>query len=223
MRRARRAARAPTSASSNGCRCSSAPGMTAVTGETGAGKTLVVEAIDLLLGGRADPALVRPGADEALVEGRFVAATTRRSCSAGSCPGTGRSRAYVDGRLASVRRAGRAGPAPRRPARPARPPVAAATGRPAGRARPLRPASTSAPLRAAAAERRPRSTPRSPSSAATSGPGPGRSTCCASRSTRSTRPASSDPDEDDRPRGRGGRASPTPWPTRRRPPAPTTP
>ena len=48
------------------------PGMTAVTGETGAGKTLVVTAIELLVGGRADPAIVRPGASEAVVEGRFV-------------------------------------------------------------------------------------------------------------------------------------------------------
>jgi len=35
------------------------PGMTALTGETGAGKTMVVEAIELLVGGRADPAMVR--------------------------------------------------------------------------------------------------------------------------------------------------------------------
>ena len=50
------------------------PGMTALTGETGAGKTLVVEALSLLLGGRADPTTVRTGADEALVEGRFLIA-----------------------------------------------------------------------------------------------------------------------------------------------------
>ena len=48
------------------------PGMTALTGETGAGKTLVVEALDLLMGGRADPVLVRPGTDEARVDARFV-------------------------------------------------------------------------------------------------------------------------------------------------------
>jgi len=48
------------------------PGMTALTGETGAGKTLIVEALELLVGGRADPVLVRPGADQALVEGRFI-------------------------------------------------------------------------------------------------------------------------------------------------------
>ncbi|MFB0902313.1 MAG: AAA family ATPase, partial [Acidimicrobiales bacterium] len=47
-------------------------GATALTGETGAGKTLVTEAINLLKGGRAEPSLVRPGADEAVVEGRFV-------------------------------------------------------------------------------------------------------------------------------------------------------
>ena len=38
------------------------PGMTAVTGETGAGKTMLVEALELLVGGRADAAIVRPGA-----------------------------------------------------------------------------------------------------------------------------------------------------------------
>src|SRR5579872_4882065 len=48
------------------------PGMTALTGETGAGKTLVVDAIELLVGGRADPVLVRAGAREAWVEGRFL-------------------------------------------------------------------------------------------------------------------------------------------------------
>lgn len=46
------------------------PGFTAVTGETGAGKTMVVTSLGLLLGGRADPALVRIGAKAAVVEGR---------------------------------------------------------------------------------------------------------------------------------------------------------
>ena len=46
-------------------------GMTVVTGETGAGKTLIVGAIDLLTGGRADASLVRPGATEAEIQGRF--------------------------------------------------------------------------------------------------------------------------------------------------------
>jgi len=47
-------------------------GCSALTGETGAGKTLVVAALGLLIGGRSDRALVREGAVEALVEGRFV-------------------------------------------------------------------------------------------------------------------------------------------------------
>ncbi|MEU0736077.1 AAA family ATPase, partial [Streptomyces lavendulocolor] len=45
------------------------PGFTAVTGETGAGKTMVVTSLGLLLGGRADPALVRIGSPSAVVEG----------------------------------------------------------------------------------------------------------------------------------------------------------
>ncbi|WP_282697372.1 DNA repair protein RecN [Streptomyces sp. CC208A] len=48
------------------------PGFTAVTGETGAGKTMVVTSLGLLLGGRADPALVRIGAASAVVEGRIA-------------------------------------------------------------------------------------------------------------------------------------------------------
>src|SRR5579884_3850002 len=47
------------------------PGFTVVTGETGAGKTMVVTGLGLLFGGRADPARVRPGADRATVEGRL--------------------------------------------------------------------------------------------------------------------------------------------------------
>ena len=47
------------------------PGVSALTGETGAGKTMVVQAIELLTGGRADGSMVRRGADQALVEGRF--------------------------------------------------------------------------------------------------------------------------------------------------------
>jgi DNA repair protein RecN (Recombination protein N) len=47
------------------------PGFTVVTGETGAGKTMIVTGIGLLLGERADPRAVRSGADRAKVEGRF--------------------------------------------------------------------------------------------------------------------------------------------------------
>ena len=47
------------------------PGFTVVTGETGAGKTMVVTGLGLLFGGRADPTRVRPGAQRAIVEGRL--------------------------------------------------------------------------------------------------------------------------------------------------------
>lgn len=46
------------------------PGLTVLTGETGAGKTMVLTALSLLLGGKADPATVRVGAPAAAVEGR---------------------------------------------------------------------------------------------------------------------------------------------------------
>ncbi|MGI5487356.1 DNA repair protein RecN [Microtetraspora malaysiensis] len=51
------------------------PGFTVVTGETGAGKTMVVTGLGLLFGGRADPARVRPGADRATVEGTLIVAS----------------------------------------------------------------------------------------------------------------------------------------------------
>lgn len=47
------------------------PGFTALTGETGAGKTMVVTGLGMLFGGRADPARIRPGAQRATVEGRL--------------------------------------------------------------------------------------------------------------------------------------------------------
>jgi DNA repair protein RecN (Recombination protein N) len=79
------------------------PGMTALTGETGAGKTMIVEAIGLLLGSRPDASRVRPGATEAVVEGLFVhevdghdVETVLRRV----VPREGRSRSYVDGSLA---------------------------------------------------------------------------------------------------------------------------
>ena len=81
------------------------PGMTALTGETGAGKTLVVEALQLVLGGRANPGMVRAGAAEALVEARFVLGEdeeAREVVLARSVPAEGRSRAWVDGRMAPL-------------------------------------------------------------------------------------------------------------------------
>lgn len=77
-------------------------GMTALTGETGAGKTLVVQAVQLLMGGRADPAMVRTGAVEAVVEGRFVRSDGSERVLCRVIPATGRSRAYVDGGMASA-------------------------------------------------------------------------------------------------------------------------
>ncbi len=47
------------------------PGLNAITGETGAGKTILAHALDLLMGGKARTQIVRPGADEAWVEGTF--------------------------------------------------------------------------------------------------------------------------------------------------------
>ena len=47
------------------------PGLSVLTGETGAGKTMVVTGLSLLMGGRADPKAVRDGAGKAMVEGRL--------------------------------------------------------------------------------------------------------------------------------------------------------
>lgn len=80
-----------------------APGMTALTGETGAGKTLLVEALQLVLGQRADPGLVRGGADEALVEARFVDDDDELIVTR-SVPVKGRSRCSVDGDMAPLSR-----------------------------------------------------------------------------------------------------------------------
>ncbi len=79
------------------------PGTTALTGETGAGKTLLVGALSLLLGGRADSGVVRAGADEAYVEGRFVGEDGEDEVVlARSVASEGRSKAWIDGRAAPV-------------------------------------------------------------------------------------------------------------------------
>ena len=77
-------------------------GLTALTGETGAGKTMLVEAIELLVGGRADPAAVRHGAAEARIDGRLVRRDGSETVITRIVPTSGRSRAYIDGRLATV-------------------------------------------------------------------------------------------------------------------------
>ena len=77
-------------------------GLTALTGETGAGKTMLIEAIELLVGGRADVSVVRHGAKEARVDGRFVSDDGTETILSRVVPASGRSRAYVNGRLATV-------------------------------------------------------------------------------------------------------------------------
>lgn len=73
------------------------PGLVVLTGETGAGKTLLVGALGLLLGWPARSGLIGPSGDEARVDGRFVfegveTTVARRVVS-------GRSRAYLDGEM----------------------------------------------------------------------------------------------------------------------------
>ena len=90
-----------------------APGLNMLTGETGAGKTLLAHALDLLLGGRARRGIVRPGADEAYVEGVFampasLAGSERLPTGAEELVlarrvwPDGRTRAYVCGRSATL-------------------------------------------------------------------------------------------------------------------------
>ena len=81
--------------------CSGA-GLTAITGETGAGKTLLVEALELLLGGRADAALVRARRGRGARRRPVRDPATTEVVLARVVPRDGRSRAYVDGRLATV-------------------------------------------------------------------------------------------------------------------------
>jgi DNA repair protein RecN (Recombination protein N) len=80
------------------------PGLTVITGETGAGKTLLVEALELLVGARADTGLVRAGDDEARVEGRFIGEDRDGDelVLARVVPASGRSRAYANGRLVTA-------------------------------------------------------------------------------------------------------------------------
>lgn len=77
------------------------PGLNALTGETGAGKSFIMRAVDFLMGERMDKKLVRPGAEKASVEALFVLpegeTVIRRELSAE----TGRSRVYVNDTLSS--------------------------------------------------------------------------------------------------------------------------
>lgn len=49
-----------------------APGLNVITGETGAGKSIIVDAVELLLGGKADAGMIRSGAERATIEGVFA-------------------------------------------------------------------------------------------------------------------------------------------------------
>jgi len=77
------------------------PGLNALTGETGAGKSFIMRAVDFLLGERMDAALVRPGKEKASVEALFVLpegeTVIRRELSAE----TGRSRVFINDQLSS--------------------------------------------------------------------------------------------------------------------------
>ncbi|HEU4396480.1 MAG TPA: AAA family ATPase, partial [Actinomycetota bacterium] len=92
-------------------------GLNVLTGETGAGKTMVVDALSLLLGERADPGAVRVGRPEALVEGRLQADAGEAAAALAAAGVTaedgevivarqvlagGRSRAQLQGRMATV-------------------------------------------------------------------------------------------------------------------------
>ena len=89
-----------------------APGLTVVTGETGAGKTMLVTALQLLLGARADSSLVRSGATAATVDAvvtprppeahDHLGAATEPLIVAREVPAEGRSRARLDGRPVPV-------------------------------------------------------------------------------------------------------------------------
>jgi DNA repair protein RecN (Recombination protein N) len=96
------------------------PGLCAITGETGAGKTVLAHALDLLLGGKPRSGIVRPGAREAYVEGVFALpdglldepalADLRERVDPGGAEivvarrvsGEGRTRAFVEGRSATA-------------------------------------------------------------------------------------------------------------------------
>lgn len=78
------------------------PGMTVLTGETGAGKTALLGALKLLIGERADSSTVRSGADETVIEGRFGGADGEEIVVRRRVGADGRSRCWMDGAMATV-------------------------------------------------------------------------------------------------------------------------
>jgi DNA repair protein RecN (Recombination protein N) len=78
------------------------PGLNVLTGETGAGKSMLVEAIDLLVGGRASADLVRTGEDLATIQAIFEDAHRREIIVRREISAQGRSRAFIDDALATA-------------------------------------------------------------------------------------------------------------------------
>lgn len=78
------------------------PGLTVLTGETGVGKSIIVEAVDLLLGARASPDLVRTGEGQATLEALFDDEMGREVIVRREISAQGRSRAFVDGALVTA-------------------------------------------------------------------------------------------------------------------------
>ncbi|HCF06079.1 MAG: recombination protein RecN [Desulfomicrobiaceae bacterium] len=76
-----------------------APGINVFTGESGAGKSLVLRALGLILGGRGGAELVRPGADRAVVEALFVAEDGSETILRREITAAGRSRSQINGQL----------------------------------------------------------------------------------------------------------------------------
>ena len=77
-------------------------GLNVLTGETGAGKSIVVGALALLRGGRASSELVRTGADQAVVEAAAETTDGRERVLRREVSAHGRSRAFIDDRLVST-------------------------------------------------------------------------------------------------------------------------
>ena len=84
-----------------GARLEFSPGLNVITGETGAGKTLLAQAIGLLMGQKGGDELVRPGAARALVQALFESGDETLAV-ARELPRGGRSRARMDGLMSSA-------------------------------------------------------------------------------------------------------------------------
>ncbi|MEK6704968.1 MAG: DNA repair protein RecN [Candidatus Poribacteria bacterium] len=94
------------------------PGLNIISGETGAGKSIIIEAIAVILGGRISPELIRSGSDEAVIQGLFdiskFAWVEKRLTDLGfnsesqeliikrTISRSGKNRAYINGELAQV-------------------------------------------------------------------------------------------------------------------------